>query len=87
MDDTLIPGGCTRYIQGPDVSWNKPFKARCTEQYDDWLSEVGMYELTEAAGNLKAPPRRKIVQWKLKDRDNQMFSCVWAEFTNRWFKR
>ena len=26
-DDALIPGGCTKYIQAPDVSWNKPFKS------------------------------------------------------------
>ena len=25
------PGGCTKYIQAPVVSWNKPFKAICTE--------------------------------------------------------
>ena len=25
-DDAFIPGGCGKYIQGPDVSWNKPFK-------------------------------------------------------------
>ena len=24
--DALISGGSTKYIQGPDVSWNKPFK-------------------------------------------------------------
>ena len=26
VDQSLIPGGCTRYIQAPDVSWNKPLK-------------------------------------------------------------
>ena len=28
IDVAVIPGGCTKYIQAPDVSWNKPFKAR-----------------------------------------------------------
>ena len=33
-DDALIPGGCTKYIQGPDASWNKPFKGYIMEFYD-----------------------------------------------------
>ena len=37
-DDALIPGGCTKYIQGPDVSWNKPFKEYIMEFYDEWLA-------------------------------------------------
>ena len=27
VDRVIVPGGCTKYIQAPDVSWNKPFKA------------------------------------------------------------
>ena len=34
----VIPGGRTKYIQAPDVSWNKPFKAHITQLYDDWLA-------------------------------------------------
>ena len=34
VDSVIIPGGCTKYIQAPDVCWNKPFKARMTELYD-----------------------------------------------------
>ena len=30
VDSVIIPGGCTKYIQAPDVCWNKPFKARMT---------------------------------------------------------
>ena len=26
VDAALVPGGCTKYIQAPGVSWNKPFK-------------------------------------------------------------
>lgn len=65
FDVVLVPGGCTRYIQAPDVSWNKPFKQHCAEFYDEWLSTVGLHEETDC-GNLKAPPRREIVQWILK---------------------
>ena len=63
VDSIIIPGGCTKYLQGPDVSWNKPFKAKFTEFYDEWLSE-GIHEFT-ASGNLKAPPRRQMVEWVL----------------------
>ena len=62
VDRVIVPGGCTKYIQAPDVSWNKPFKASCTEKYDEWLGTIGMHEET-AAGNLKAPPRRTVLQW------------------------
>ena len=48
------PGGCTKYIQAQDVSWNKPFKAHVTEQYDDWLGN-GIHEYA-AGGNMKPHP-------------------------------
>jgi len=51
IDPVIIPGGCTKYIQAPDVSWNKPFKTRVTELYDQWLSE-GVHNYTEG-GNIK----------------------------------
>ena len=56
----FIPGGCTKYIQAPDVSWNKPFKQIVSDYYDEWLAN-GVHEYTEA-GNLKTVPRT-IVQW------------------------
>ena len=63
-DDTLIPGGCTKYIQAPDVCWNKPFKSHIMELYDEWLAS-GVHEYTEA-GNMKAAPRRLVVTWILQ---------------------
>ena len=60
VDRFIVPGSCTKYIQSPDVSWNKPFKASCTEKYDEWLGTIGIQEET-AAGNLKAPPRRTVL--------------------------
>ena len=65
IESLLIPGGCTKYLQAPDVSWNKPFKAKVAEEYDEWLSTVGINRVTDA-GNLKSPERRAIVQWILK---------------------
>lgn len=47
----VVPGGCTKYIQAPDVSWNKPFIGRLTDRYDEWLSN-DVHEYT-AGGNLK----------------------------------
>ena len=64
IDQVIIPGGCMKYIQAPDLVWNKPFKAICTRKYDEWLAEEGILNET-AEGNLKAPPRKRIVQWIL----------------------
>ena len=61
----IVPGGCTKYIQAPDVLSNKPFKAACTEKYDNWIGEVGIHSETPAV-NLKSPPRRTIIQWVLQ---------------------
>ena len=59
IDPLIIPGGCTKYIQGPDVVWNKSFKANVTEKYDEWMA--GEAHSFTAAGNMRAPPRREIV--------------------------
>ena len=48
----VIPGGCTKYIQAPDVCWNKPFKTRITELYDSWLAGDKDKEFTKGGGNL-----------------------------------
>lgn len=61
----IVPGGCAKYIQAPDVLSNKPFKAACTEKYDNWIGEVGIHSETPAV-NLKSPPRRTIIQWVLQ---------------------
>ena len=55
---------CTKYIQTPDLVWNKPFKAKIQELYDDWLAN-GVHKYT-TAGNIKPVPRRKMVQWVLQ---------------------
>ena len=60
IDQVIVPGGCTKYVQAPDVCWNKPFKAVVTEQYDEWMAS-GLQQYTEA-GNLRPPSRKNIVQ-------------------------
>ena len=63
IDPVIVPGGCTKYIQASDVLWNKPFKTKVTEKYDEWRAN-GQHTFT-AAGNIRAPPLREIVQWIL----------------------
>ena len=63
-DMLIVPGDCTTYIQTPDVCWNVPFKKLVTERYKAWLAESSQ-EYT-AQGNLKATPRRTIVEWILE---------------------
>ena len=70
IESLLIPGGCTKYVQAPDVSWNKAFKAKVSEKYDEWLFTDEIKNLTDA-GNLKSPSC-VIVKWILK---------AWEELT------
>ena len=58
-DDALIPGGCIKYVQAPDVVWNKPFKGYIMESYDEWLAS-GVHQHTEA-GNMKPASRHLVV--------------------------
>eukprot|EP00794_Sanderia_malayensis_P014636 gene14636-16155_t len=81
MDTAMIPGRCTKYIQAPDVSWNKPFKAKCTEKYDAWLTSEGIRSETEA-GNLKAPPRREIIRWILEAWDELSCESIKRSFVS-----
>ena len=56
IDDALIPGG--------GLFWNKPFKGRIMEFYDECLASVVHY-YTEA-GNMKPASRHLIVTWILE---------------------
>ena len=60
----MIPGGCTGISQAPDVSWNKPFKAACVEQYEKWLQEQGCKEeIRTSAGNPRPPSKVFLCKW------------------------
>ena len=61
VETIIVPGGCTKFIQAADVSWNKPIKEHLSEMYDKWLAE-NEHELT-AQGNMRGPSRRQIVTW------------------------
>ena len=60
IDVWTVSGGCTKYVQAPDVSWNKTFKALAADKYFLLLAEEVISQLT-SAGNLKPPSRRAIV--------------------------
>ena len=64
VESALIPGGCTKYIQAPDVYWNKPFKGFISDMYDEWLAN-GVHQYT-VGGNMKQAPRRTVVEWILR---------------------
>ena len=64
IESVIIPGGCTEYIQVLDVVWNKPFKGKIHEFYDDSLAN-GKHKYMDA-GNMKPVPRRLIVEWVIK---------------------
>ena len=55
VHDVAIPGGCTKYIQAPDVSWNKLSRR---------VPESGILEFT-THGNTRGPPRERLVDWIL----------------------
>ena len=54
----IVPGSCTKYIQVPDLVWNKPFKAKIQAFYNDWLAN-GLHEYTTAS-NMKPVPQQKM---------------------------
>ena len=83
IDHVIVPGGCTKYIQAPDVSWNKPFKAKVTEKYDEWMAN-GHHTFT-AAGNMRAPPRREIVQWILEAWNDLDKDIIVNSFKSCWY--
>lgn len=55
-----IPGGCTKYVQAPDVMWNQPFKKNLHDAYNQWIVGEADKEFTPG-GNLKPPARRLLV--------------------------
>jgi len=61
-----IEESITTSYKPPVVSWYKSFMKKVTDLYDVWLAEEGLGRLA-AARNLKAPPRKSVVQWILTD--------------------
>ena len=62
LNTAIIPGGCTKFIQAPDVVWNACFKSNMRRQYDTWIAEPDCHEFT-CGGNMKAPSRSLVCEW------------------------
>ena len=62
LHTAIIPGGCTEFIQAPDVVWNACSKSHLRKQYDTWLAEPTCHEFTKG-GNLKPPSRSLLCNW------------------------
>lgn len=62
LHTAVIPGGCTKYIQAPDVVWNAMFKSHLRRYYDDWLATPSRHEYTKS-GNLRPPCRSLLCEW------------------------
>ena len=85
IDPIIVPSGCTKYIQDPDLAWNKPFKAKVTEKDDAWMAD-GAHSFT-ASGNMRGPPHCEIVNlvlvaWETLDREliiRSFRSCALTE--------
>eukprot|EP00117_Sycon_ciliatum_P016085 scpid68466/ scgid15665/ Pogo transposable element with KRAB domain len=61
LHQAIVPGGCTKYVQAPDVSWKQPFKAAIRKYHEDWMLH-GEKELTRG-GNPRPPPMHVYLQW------------------------
>ena len=72
----IVPGGCTKYIQAPDVFWNKPFKDFIGTKHGN-----GCLKASTEAGNMIPPTSKKIVQWVLGS-----WSALSKEVIVEWFK-
>ena len=64
IDDALIPGRFTKYIQTSNLLFKIPLKGCIIELYDKWIaSEMHYYTETR---NMKATSRHFIVNWILE---------------------
>lgn len=61
IDTAVIPGGCTKFIQAPDVYWNAPFKAKVRQFYENWMLH-GEKSYTKS-GNMRAPSMEVYLKW------------------------
>ncbi len=79
LDSAIVPGGCTKFIQAADVSWNACFKAQMRSRYDQWIINPSLHEYTKG-GNTKPPSRSLLCEWV-----KQAWDAVPAETVKRSF--
>jgi len=71
----VVPGGCTMYIQAPDVDWNKGFKDKMTEYYDEWIANDENKEYIRS-GNVKAVSIEILTDWVRKAWESISFETI-----------
>ena len=65
MDMAVVPGGTTKYLQAPDVSWNKDFKKVLVDEYDKFMSDESQHSFTKG-GNMRGPGFATVCDWIVK---------------------
>ena len=76
----VVPGGCTKYVQAPDVSWNQPFKAAISRLHEDWMADdMAEKELTRG-GNPRPPPMDTYLQWVIDAWEGLSADLIRASF-------
>ena len=70
INNALILGGGTNYIQAPDVLCNKPFKGSVMEFYDEWLASGVHFYIETGYGSLHHDILFKPGPLTLKDNDS-----------------
>lgn len=63
VHSAVVPGGCTKYVQAPDVAWNQPFKAAITRFHEDWMADESTEKELTRGGNPRPPPMDVYLQW------------------------
>jgi hypothetical protein len=75
VEVVIIPGGCTSLVQPVDIGFNRPYKKRMRELWEEWM----MDEM--AAKNPIGPPTRQhIAQWShdaMQDMPRQFVINAW----------
>ena len=61
IHSAVVPGGATGLIQAADVSWNKSFKHKIQERYEEWMMS-GEHSFTKN-GNMRSPSFVLLAKW------------------------
>ncbi len=81
LHTAVVPGGCTRFIQAPDVVWNSSFKAHLRSLYDTWLADTSNHEFTKG-GRLKPASRSLLCNWVKKSWETVSTDIIKESFVN-----